>query len=100
MKIDFPILNGGLIYLDNASTTQKPYCVIEAISNFYRFSNSNVHRGVYSLSEKATEAYEGVRDRVAKFLNASSRHEIIFTKGTTEGINLVASSFGSRIKRR
>ncbi|MEK9167034.1 MAG: cysteine desulfurase [Patescibacteria group bacterium] len=99
MKIDFPILNGGLIYLDNASTTQKPYCVIEAISNFYRFSNSNVHRGVYSLSEKATEAYEGVRDRVAKFLNASSRHEIIFTKGTTEGINLVASSFGSRIKK-
>ena len=99
MKIDFPILNGGLIYLDNASTTQKPYCVIEAISNFYRFSNSNVHRGVYSLSEKATEAYEGVRDRVAKFLNAESRSEIIFTKGTTEGINLVASSFGSRIKK-
>ncbi len=99
MKNDFPILNGGLIYLDNASTTQKPYCVIEAISNFYRFSNSNVHRGVYSLSEKATEAYEGVRDRVAKFLNAESRSEIIFTKGTTEGINLVASSFGSRIKK-
>ncbi len=99
MKKDFPILNGGLIYLDNASTTQKPYCVIEAISNFYRFSNSNVHRGVYSLSEKATEAYEGVRDRVAKFLNATARSEIIFTKGTTEGINLIASSFGSRIKK-
>lgn len=99
MKNDFPILNGGLIYLDNASTTQKPYCVIEAISNYYRFSNSNVHRGVYSLSEKATEAYEGVRNRVANFLNAKSRKEIIFTKGSTEGINLVASSFGSRIKK-
>lgn len=99
MRNDFPILNGNLIYLDNAATTQKPYCVIEAISNFYRFSNSNVHRGVYSLSEKATEAYEGVRDRVVKFLNAKNRSEIIFTSGTTEGINLVASSFGSRIKK-
>lgn len=99
MKKDFPILNGGLIYLDNASTSQKPYCVIEAISNFYRFTNSNVHRGVYSLSERASEAYEGVRDRVRKFLNAATRKEIIFTKGATEAINLVASSFGSRLKK-
>lgn len=99
MKKEFPILNGGLIYLDNASTTQKPYCVIEAISNFYRFTNSNVHRGVYSLSERATEAYEHSRLRVKDFLNAKSVKEIIFTKGTTEGINLVATSFGSRIKK-
>ncbi len=99
MKNEFPILNGGLIYLDNASTTQKPYCVIEAISNFYRFTNSNVHRGVYSLSERATEAYEHTRQRVKDFLNAKSVKEIIFTGGTTGGINLVATSFGSQIKK-
>jgi cysteine desulfurase/selenocysteine lyase len=97
---DFPILAtkvrgaSPLIYLDNASTTQKPQVVIDATSRYYAGENANIHRGVHWLSERATEAYDRVRERARAFLGAKHAHEIIFTRGTTEGINLVASSFG------
>ncbi|MBD3330419.1 SufS family cysteine desulfurase [Candidatus Peregrinibacteria bacterium] len=96
---DFPILkqkiNGKpLIYLDNAATTQKPRKVINAISNFYTKSNANIHRGIHSLSEKATTAFEESRAKVAAFINAASPKEIVFTKNTTESINLIAKTFG------
>jgi cysteine desulfurase/selenocysteine lyase len=88
-----------LVYLDNAATTQKPYVVIEALDRFYRFDCSNVHRAVHELSDRATQAYEGARTSVKRFINARSGHEIIFVRGTTEAINLVANSYGrSRIK--
>jgi len=95
---DFPILdtrpNGKpLVYLDNAATTQKPYRVIEAEADYYRNTNSNVHRGVHWLAERATEAYERSRATVAKFIHAADTSEIIFVRGTTEAINLVAHSF-------
>ncbi|MBF8293990.1 MAG: cysteine desulfurase [Bacteroidetes bacterium] len=95
----FPILKATvhgkkLVYLDNAATTQKPESVIKALDDYYRHLNSNIHRGVHALSEKATEAYEGVRDKARQFINAASNKEIIFLRGTTEGINLVAGSFG------
>lgn len=98
IREQFPILgrqvnNKPLIYLDNAATTQKPLRVIGALDNYYREMNSNIHRGVHFLSTEATEAYENVRKRVAAFINAQSDREIIFTRGTTESINLVASSF-------
>jgi cysteine desulfurase/selenocysteine lyase len=98
-RSDFPILqqsmNGqSLIYLDNAATTQKPQVVIDALVNHYTHYNANVHRGVYALSQIATDHYEHTRKVIAKFLNASSEKEIIFTKGATEAINLVAASFG------
>jgi cysteine desulfurase/selenocysteine lyase len=97
---DFPILsrevNGRpLVYLDNAATTQKPVAVIDALERFYAETNSNVHRGVHTLSQEATEAYEGARRTVARFLGATDEREIVFTRGTTEAINLVASSFGA-----
>jgi cysteine desulfurases, SufS subfamily len=97
----FPILNERvnkkpLVYLDNAATTQKPLAVIEAISDYYLHINSNVHRGVHTLSQKATTAFENTREKVRTFINASQREEIIFTKGTTDSINLVASSFCSQ----
>lgn len=82
-----------LVYLDNAATTQKPQAVIEALDHYYRHDNSNVHRGVHLLSERATASYEGARDAVRRFLNAASTREVIFTRGTTESINLVAQSF-------
>ncbi len=96
---DFPILsreiNGNkLVYLDNAATSQKPRQVIDAISHYYEHYNANVHRGLHTLSEEATEAYEGVREKIADFIAASSTCEIIYTKGTTEAINLVAYSWG------
>lgn len=99
IRSDFPILQQEsfgkpLAYFDNAATTQKPNMVIEAIDQYYREANSNVHRGVHRMSQMATRAYEGARTKVASFLNASSSAEIIFTRGTTEAINLVASSFG------
>lgn len=99
IRADFPILeqqiNGHrLAYLDNGATTQKPQQVIDAIAHYYRHINSNVHRGVHTLSHRATEAYETARDTVQKFIGAASRKEIIFTKGTTESINLVAQSYG------
>ena len=98
IRRDFPILstavNGkNLIYADNAATTQKPQCVIERIGNYYENENANIHRGVHSLSEEATEAFEGARDFIRKFINAQSVSEIIFTRGTTEAINLVAQSY-------
>ena len=98
IRSDFPILsttvNGkNLIYADNAATTQKPQCVIERIGNYYENENANIHRGVHSLSEEATEAFEGARDFIKKFINAQSVSEIIFTRGTTEAINLVAQSY-------
>jgi len=101
IRADFPILartvrGKPLVYLDNAATTQKPQAVIDAIENYYTSLNSNVHRGVHYLSEQATLAYEGARKRVRTFLNAASDREIIFVRGTTEGINLVAASYGRK----
>ncbi len=95
----FPILdqevNGQpLVYLDSAATSQKPVQVIEALNKYYREYNSNVHRGVHTLGTRATDGYEGAREKVRKFINAKSTKEIIFTKGTTESINTVASSYG------
>ncbi len=97
-RADFPALqqqvNGHpLTYLDNAATAQKPACVIDAVANYYRRDNANVHRGVHELSERATEQYESVRDKLTAFIGAGSRREIIFTRGATEAINLVAQSF-------
>jgi len=96
---DFPILheplNGKrLVYLDNASTTQKPQTVIDALVNYYSTMNANIHRGVHTLSERATDAYENTRTKIAQFIHADESAEIIFTRGTTEAINLVASSWG------
>ena len=98
IRKDFPILsktiyNKPLVYLDNAATTQKPLLVIEAMNNEYLNVNSNVHRGVHWLSQQATELHESARETLRKFINAKSTNEIIFTRGTTESINLVASSF-------
>jgi cysteine desulfurase/selenocysteine lyase len=99
IREDFPILRRqihgkSLVYLDNAATTQKPNAVIDRITRYYTHENSNVHRGVHHLSEVATAAYEGARGTVKRFINAGSEKEIVFVRGTTEGINLVASSFG------
>jgi cysteine desulfurase/selenocysteine lyase len=99
IRQDFPILQRmvrgkPLIYLDNAATTQKPNSVIERIARYYAEGNANIHRGVYALSEQATEAYEAARTTVQRFLNASARQEIIFTRNSSESINLVAQSFG------
>lgn len=95
----FPILNQEvnghqLVYLDSAATSQKPASVIETIEEYYRGYNSNVHRGVHTLGTKATDAYEGAREKVRKFINAASTEEIIFTKGTTASLNMVARSYG------
>ncbi len=100
VRKDFPILsqkiNGKpLVYLDNAATSQKPAAVIEAISTYYREYNSNIHRGVHTLAEKATQVYEGAREKVARFVGAQPS-EIVFTRGTTESINLVAYSWGDQ----
>lgn len=99
VRADFPILreviNGQpLVYLDNAATTQKPEAVIEAIANYYRHDNANVHRGVHTLSDRATRHFEDAREKVASFLNSPSSRQIIWTRGTTEAINLVAYSWG------
>lgn len=104
IRADFPILarkvpNEKLVYLDNAATTQKPTAVIEALEHFYRYSNANVHRSVHTLGEEATEAYEQARMKVAGFINAEDPSSIVFTRNTTESINLVAASWGDeRIK--
>lgn len=93
LKKDFPIFeNSKLVYLDSASTSQKPKVVIDAVKNFYEKENANIHRGIYALSEKATINYEEVREKVAKLINANCEEEIIFTKGTTESLNLLAYS--------
>ncbi|BCG58438.1 cysteine desulfurase [Paenibacillus sp. URB8-2] len=99
IREQFPILNQNvnghpLVYLDSAATSQKPRQVIEAIKAYYEHDNSNVHRGVHTLGSRATDAYEGAREKVAKFINARSTKEIIFTRGTTTALNLVASSYG------
>ena len=101
IRKDFPILHQmvygrPLVYFDNAASTQKPVQVIRAISRYYETDNCNIHRGVHFLSQRATEAYEETRKMIQRFINAASSHEIIFTKGTTESINLVASSFGKK----
>ena len=98
-RTDFPILpteinDHPLVYLDNAATTQKPWAVIDSLRDYYAFSNSNVHRGGHTLAVRATEMFEAAREKVARFINAAHTHEVIFTRGTTESINLVASSFG------
>lgn len=98
-RADFPILNQSinghpLVYLDNAATTQKPQAMIDALVHYYEFDNSNIHRGNHTLAMRATEAHEAARAKVAGFINAEHAHEIIFTRGTTESINLVAYSFG------
>ena len=100
IRDDFPALtqeiNGHpLVYFDNAATTQKPRAVLDAIQNYYEHDNANVHRGIHELSNRATAAYEGTRDRVAQFINAPAREDIIFTRGTTEAINLVAATWGT-----
>ncbi|MCS7066899.1 MAG: aminotransferase class V-fold PLP-dependent enzyme, partial [Fimbriimonadales bacterium] len=84
----------SLIYLDNAATTQKPYAVLDALTNFYAYHNANVHRGAYGVGARASELFEGARERVARFISAREPAEIIFTRGTTESINLVAASWG------
>jgi len=99
IRADFPILHQQvfgkpLAYLDNAATTQKPQSVIDAVREYYEHDNANVHRGVHSLSERATAAYEGARRIIADFFHAHSEREVIFTRGTTEAINLVASAWG------
>jgi len=100
VRADFPILHQEhspgipLVYLDNAASSQKPVHVIDAMDDYYRRYNANVHRGIHKLSEEATAAYEEARIKVRKFLNARSKREIIFTRGTTEGINLVAQTWG------
>ena len=101
IRKDFPILQTKvygkpLIYLDNAATTQKPQAVLESLHHYYTQYNSNVHRGVHFLSQQATEAYEVARKKIAGYINARHEHEIIFTKGTTNSINLVAASFGKK----
>ena len=85
-----------LAWFDNAATTQKPQCVIDAISHFYENNNSNIHRAAHTLAARATDAYEGARDKIRAFLNASSVKEIVFVRGTTEGINLIAKTFGEK----
>ncbi len=99
IRKDFPVLHQKLygkplVYLDNAATTQKPQCVIDAVRHYYERDNSNIHRGVHTLSERATAAYEASRETIRSFFNATSSKEVIFTHGTTESINLVASSWG------
>jgi len=101
LRGDFPILHQQvhghpLIYFDNAATTQKPKPVVSALKNYYEHDNANVHRGIHELSNRATAAFEAARSRSARFINAHSAEEIIFTRGTTEGINLVASAWGQK----
>ena len=100
IREQFPILsrsvNGKpLIYLDNAATTQKPQCVIDALVDYYSNSNSNVHRGAHFLADEATQHFEQARDTIQKFINAPKREEVIWTTGTTESINIVANGLSS-----
>src|SRR3989442_1858842 len=101
LRADFPILHQKvhghpLIYFDNAATSQKPRAVLDALRNYYEHNNANVHRGLHELSSRATEAYETSRQHVAKYIGAATADEIIFTRGTTEGINLVAQAWGGK----
>jgi cysteine desulfurase / selenocysteine lyase len=104
IREDFPILRQQvrgkpLVYLDNAATAQKPQAVIDAVTHFYAVENANIHRGVHYLSERATAAYDEVREKTARFINARSSREVIFTRGSTESINLVAQSYGRAFLR-
>ena len=104
LREDFPILHQqvrgqDLIYFDSAATSQKPRAVIEALRNYYEHDNANVHRGLHTLSGRATDAYEHARQRVAEYISAASADEIIFTRGTTESINLVAQAWGEKFIR-
>ncbi|MFM8469762.1 MAG: aminotransferase class V-fold PLP-dependent enzyme, partial [Limisphaerales bacterium] len=101
LRADFPILDQTvhghpLVYFDNAATSQKPRAVINALVRYYERDNANVHRGIHELSNRATAAFEAARERTRKFLNARSTEEIIFTRGTTEGINLIANAWGGK----
>ena len=103
IRQDFPALHQNihgkpLVYLDNGATAQKPQAVIDAVQHYYSHDNANVHRGIHELSERASAQYEAVREQVRSFINAQQAEEIIFVKGTTEGINLAAHSFGQRFK--
>ena len=103
LREDFPILHRTvhgkpLVYLDNAATSQKPQCVIDGEARYYAELNANIHRGVHALSQQATDAYEAARDTVRRFINAARREEIVFVRGTTEAINLVAASYGQRLR--
>jgi cysteine desulfurase/selenocysteine lyase len=105
VRNDFPILNRKiyekpLVYLDNAATTQKPIAVIDRIARYYSEENCNIHRGVHFLSQEATTAFENTRAQIASFINAPRKEEVIFTKGTTESINLVASSYGRKVLKK
>jgi cysteine desulfurase/selenocysteine lyase len=102
IRQDFPILNQTvhgkpLVYFDNAATTQKPRPVIEALAQYYEQFNANIHRGIHTLAERATAEYEATRDKAREFINAAHREEIVFTRGTTEGINLVAQTYGRQV---
>ena len=99
IKHDFPILdqtvNGQeLLYFDSAATSQKPQYVIDSLVDYYQNNNANVHRGIYELSERATRQYEQARDKVQKFIHAQKREEVLFTRGTTESLNWLASTYG------
>jgi len=104
IRAQFPILSTTvrgkpLVYLDSAATTQKPHAVIDAVARYYEAENANIHRGVHWLSEQATLRYDAVREQARAFLGAAHAHEVIFTRGTTDGINLVATSFGEAFVR-
>ena len=104
LRRDFPILNqtindAALVYLDNAATSHKPLSVINALQQFYSVDNSNIHRGVHTLSERATEEYERARNRIRRFINARKSEEIVFVRGVTEAANLVAAGFGRKVVR-
>src|SRR5690606_24758175 len=100
VRSDFPVLQQEvhpgvpLVYLDSAASSQKPVQVIEAMNDYYRHYHSNVHRGIHALSEKATNAYEGAREKIARFINAPASHEVIYVRNATEGMNLVALCWG------
>src|ERR1700733_2853755 len=105
VRHQFPILGKKtrgkpLVYFDNAATTQKPQAVIDAIRDYYQSENANIHRGVHTLSQEATTAYELARQKIARFINAPDPRQIIFTRGTTESINLVAATYGRKFLRR
>src|SRR3954464_11731084 len=105
IRNQFPILNREvkgkrLVYFDNAATSQKPQVVLDALINYYTDYNANIHRGIHTLAEEATAAFEATRDTAKQFINAESREQIIFTRGTTEGINLVAQTWGRQNIRK
>src|SRR5262249_25851297 len=97
LRNDFPLIAGGgaLVYLDSAATTQKPSAVLDAIRHYYVHDNANVHRAAHALADRATTAFENARTTMQRFVNAKHAHEIVWTRGTTESINLVAQSYGA-----